>query len=84
MWMEADNSLQADIARLKRYLLARGVLTARSDVPVIAGFVAAHNQGRADWQSCKEQMPSSLNPDGTNLPGCAWRGRCFDLSRIPM
>ena len=81
--IETDTRLQAEIARLNRYLLARGVLMGRTDVPGLAGFVAAHNQGRSDYHSCKEQALKSVK-DGTNLPDCATRARCFDLSRIPM
>jgi hypothetical protein len=83
MARDGEADLLHRLDRLRLYLLARGLLTARTDVPAMVGLAVATNRGRADYQSCKEQLTklgSAATPG--NPPECA--KRCDDLSRIPM
>jgi uncharacterized protein involved in propanediol utilization len=46
LWRKAFEEIRANQLRLRRYLIARGILTIRSEVPVLAGLAAATNRHR--------------------------------------
>jgi hypothetical protein len=90
---EADEQVVAQQMRLKRYLLARGIPTVRSSLPVLAAYKMAVDQGAADTESCATRTQRECTPgaadftkcadDARRWPACVQVNRCTDLSRIP-
>jgi hypothetical protein len=93
LWRQGFEEIRAKQLRLRRYLIARGIFTIRSDVPVLAGLAAATNQGVADTEGCfrhaLEDCRGAADPSGCieqgskQWPQCVQTNRCNDLSRLP-
>jgi hypothetical protein len=83
LWRQAYNNVQTDIARLKRYLLVRGVLTLRDELPILVGFKTATERGAADHRACMEHAEHDYPNLRKDYPECVRASRCEDLSRIP-
>jgi|HubBroStandDraft_6_1064221.scaffolds.fasta_scaffold427464_3 hypothetical protein len=83
LWRQAYNNVQTNIGRLRSYLLVRGVLTLRDELPILVGFKTAIERGAADQRACGEHAITDYPNLRKDYPECVRASRCEDLSRIP-
>jgi hypothetical protein len=81
--MKAISDVEANRARLKRYLVIRGVFSVRS-IEVLLGFAASIRQAQDDLAACLQYGQQNGPEKSKTFSQCNQIRRCGDLSAIPL